>query len=153
MDTPYGRILSIHQDATPPHVVVKVVTTLRCARCAAGKGCGAGLLGGDEKERRVDALIAPHLQQTELMAGERVALDLAPNNLLRASFIVYGWPLLGAVTGAAAAWRLGLGDPGAALAALAGLGGGMLAGRIRLGRAGCLRAFTPVVTARMGPDG
>ncbi len=150
MDNPQGRILSIHRDETPPHAVVEVAASLRCARCAAGKGCGAGILGGDEKLRRVDALIANDLDVGE---GDQVAIELAPNNLLRASSIVYGLPLLGAVGGASGAWLSGLGDLGAAIAALAGVGVGILSGRRHLQRTGCLRTFTPVVTARIAAVG
>lgn len=150
MDNPQGRILSIHRDDTPPHAVVEVAASIRCARCAAGKGCGAGIFGGDDKLRRVEALIAIDLDVGE---GDQVAIELAPNNLLRASFIVYGLPLLGAVAGASGAWLSGLGDLGAAIAALAGGGVGVLTGRRSLQRTGCLRTFTPVVTARIAPVG
>jgi positive regulator of sigma E activity len=150
MDNPQGRILSIHRDDTPPHAVIEVAASIRCARCAAGKGCGAGILGGDEKLRRVDALIANDLDVGE---GDQVAIELAPNNLLRASSIVYGLPLLGAVGGASGAWALGMGDLGAAIAALSGVGVGILSGRRHLQRTGCLRTFTPVVTARIAAVG
>ena len=149
MESPQGRVLSIHRDDTRSHAVVEVVAAVRCARCAAGKGCGAGILGGDEKLRRLEVLIRPGIHLEE---GDQVAIDLAPNNLLRASFIVYGWPLLGAVAGAAGAWLSGLGDLGAAIAALAGVGAGLLAGRLRLERTECLQAFTPVVTSRIGSE-
>jgi len=82
-----------------------------------------------------------------------VQVSLAPNNLLRASAIVYGIPLIGAVAGAAGAWWAGLGDLGAAFSALAGVGVGILAGRLRLAKTGCLQAFTPVVTARLAGAG
>lgn len=146
MENPRGRILSVHSDATPPRAVVEVIASISCARCAAGKGCGAGILGGDEKSRRVDALIARGL---DLREGDNVRIELASNNLLHASSIVYGLPLLGAVAGAAGAWLAGMGDLGAAVAALAGIGTGVLAGRLHLHRAGCLRTFTPTVTARI----
>jgi len=150
MESPQGQILSIHLNDSPPHAVVEVAASIRCARCAAGKGCGAGIFGGDAKPRRIDALIAHDLNLAE---GDRVRIELAPNNLLRASWIVYGLPLIGALTGAAGAWLSGTGDLGAAIAALAGAGVGMFAGRLRLQRSECLRAFTPVVTARIAAAG
>ncbi len=146
METPEGRILSVRTSDSPPHAVVEVSASVNCARCAAGKGCGAGILGTDETSRRVDALIADGLDLSE---GDRVLIELAPRNLLRAALIVYGLPLLGAVAGAATAWLSGTGDLGAALAALAGIGVGILAGRLRLQRTGCLRTFTPTITARL----
>ena len=83
MDNPQGRILSIHLDDSPPHAVVEVAASIRCARCAAGKGCGAGLLGGDERPRRVVAVSARVLALGE---GGRGGVELAPYNLGRASW-------------------------------------------------------------------
>lgn len=150
MESPQGRILSVHDDAMPPHAVVEVAASVRCARCASGKGCGAGLLGGEERSHRVDALIATGLDVRE---GDEVRIELAPDNLLRAALIVYGWPLVGAVSGAGAAYLAGGGDLGAALAALLGLAAGITAARRRLRRAACLRRFTPTVTARLAAAG
>lgn len=142
MESPRGRILSVHSDTEPAHAVVEVVTAFRCARCASGKGCGAGLIGGDEESRRIDALLPPGMA---VGPGDEVRIELAPDNILRAAAIVYGFPLSGAVTGAALAWALGAGDAGAAITALAGVAVGMLAGRMRLSRITCLRRFTPTV--------
>jgi positive regulator of sigma E activity len=80
-------------------------------------------------------------------AGDRVSIELAPRNLLRASLLVYGLPLAGAVGGAALAYLSGFGDPGGAIAALAGAGAGLLAGRYRLRQAGCLKDLTPSIAA------
>lgn len=94
----------------------------------------------------MDALVADRL---ELRAGDRVRLELTANNVLRAAGFVYGLPLAGALTGAAIAWWSGAGDAVAALAAMTGALAGIAAGRLRLGREGCLRQFTPRVTARL----
>lgn len=80
--------------------------------------------------------------------GDRVTVELAPDNLLRAATIVYGLPLAGAVVGAAGAYLAGFGDPGAAFAVLAGIAAGAIVGRLRLQQAACLRRFVPTVTAR-----
>ena len=140
----------MQDDASPPHAVVEVAASLRCARCASGKGCGAGLLGGDDRPRRVDALIAGGLDVRE---GDEVRVELAPDSLLHAALIVYGLPLAGAVIGAGIAYLAGGDDLGAAIAALLGLAAGMAAGRRRLRRAACLRRFTPTVTARLAAAG
>jgi len=150
MESPQGRIISIHQDATPPYAVVEVDASAACARCASGKGCGAGIPGGDDRQRSIDALIA---QGLEVREGDRVSVELAPDNLLRAALIVYGLPLTGAVVASAAAYWLGASDPGAAAMALAGAGMGVLVGRLRLRRARCLRDFTPTVTERIAVSG
>ena len=57
-------------------------------------------------------------------------------------------PLTGAVTVAALAYLLGLGDVAASLAAIAGLVAGMLVARGRLRESGCLREFTPTIVER-----
>nr|NIO26016.1 hypothetical protein [Gammaproteobacteria bacterium]NIR19183.1 hypothetical protein [Gammaproteobacteria bacterium] len=67
------------------------------------------------------------------------------DTILRAAIYVYGIPLAGAVSAAAAAYGMSLGDLGAAIAAIAGLGAGLAYSRRRLHRADCLREFTPTV--------
>ena len=140
METPTGTIVSITDRAGGLRAVIEVDATAICPRCAAGKGCGAGILGASRGTRRVEAVIDPALRLGE---GDHVQLTLASDSVLRASVIAYGFPLLGAVAAAAAAYSLSLGDPGAALAALAGIGAGMLFGRRRLRREECLREFIP----------
>ncbi len=77
----------------------------------------------------------------------RIALE--PRNLLRASLLVYGLPLAFAVIAAALAYVTGLGDLSAALAALAGVAGGLLVARSQIRKSGCLREFTPTVVERI----
>lgn len=146
MQHPEGQVLSVDASAEPAHAIVEVAASFRCARCAAGKGCGAGLLAGDEAPRRVDALVA---RQIELRVGDRVRLELTADNVLRAAALAYGLPLCGALAGAALAWWFGAGDAGAAAAAIAGALAGVATGRWRLRRESCLRRFTPLVTARL----
>lgn len=146
MDSPQGRIIHLYADADPPHALVEVASSIRCARCAAGKGCGAGLLAGDERLRQVDARITHKL---DLREGDQVTLSLRPDDLLEAAMNAYGMPLLGALVAAGGAYFAGLGDLQAAAATLAGLLGGTALGRRRLRRNDCLRRFTPVVTARL----
>lgn len=148
METPRGRVLSVRGDASPPRAVVEIAASLRCARCAAGKGCGAGLLGGDAKPRKVDALISGGM---DVRAGDEVTIELAPDNLLRAATIVYGLPLIGAIGGAGIAFLFESGDLWPAGLALAGIASGMTAARLRLRRTSCLRRFTPMITRRLTP--
>ena len=144
MDSPGGRVLTIHNDSSPRHAEIEVVSAPRCARCASGKGCGAGFGDGDARPRRIDALIPAGF---EVEVGDQVSIELAPDSLLGAAFVVYGAPLAGAVIGAGAAYLYGFGDLGSALLALAGLAAGMLIGRSRLRRDQCLRRFTPTIVA------
>ncbi len=147
MDSPHGRILAIDNTVVPPTAIVEVLTPVACPRCEAGRGCGAAVLGGGDRRREVAAVLAHRVEVSE---GDRVVIELAPRNVLRAAAIVYGLPLCGAVAGAALAYIAGTGDAGAALMALAGAAAGIVLGRRQLRRAECLRQFTPHVTARLG---
>lgn len=113
-----------------------------CPRCAAGKGCGAGLLAASGAERRIEALVRDGL---EVEVGDVVKIALAPANVLRAALVVYGLPLAGAIGGASFAWGLGLDDAAAALLALFGLAAGVVVGRRRVAGERCMQEFRPVV--------
>lgn len=146
MDSPRGRVIAVERIESSPHALVEVDASISCARCAEGKGCGAGLLGGREGYRRVDALIGGGLTVCE---GDEVRIELAPSNLLRASMIVYGLPLTGAVMGAALSHLFGLAELYSALAALGGLLAGAGAARRRLRVSSCLQRFTPTIVERL----
>jgi len=146
MNNPRGQVISINPDNS---VVVDIESALACERCASGKGCGAGLLGARQGERRITALVADHLQ---LESGDAVSVALEPSNVLRAATIVYGYPLLAAIAMAGLAYKLRMDDVGAALSALGGLLAGIIVARWRLQGARCLRQFTPVVIERLPLD-
>jgi sigma-E factor negative regulatory protein RseC len=146
MDTPVGKIRSIHATPDGLRLTVSVDAVVACPRCAAGKGCGAGLLSGPEQIRVIEAQAAEHLS---LAVGDTVRLRMAASDLLLAALIVYGLPLLGLLAGAALAYGLGLGDAAAAGVALGGAGLGVILGRRRLGRGKCLQNFVPQVEARL----
>ncbi|MBT8108760.1 MAG: SoxR reducing system RseC family protein [Gammaproteobacteria bacterium] len=145
MDSPRGRVLSIHCDAEVRRAEVEVTSAQRCARCASGKGCGAGLVGNDGRLRRVSALVPAGC---ELAIGDEVRIELAPDSLLGAALIAYGLPLAGAVVGAGAGYLAGLEDVAAATTALAGLAVGVFIGRARLRRGRSRRCFRPTIVAR-----
>ena len=143
MTNPTGRVVSLVDSHDGARAIV-AVRAAACPRCAAGKGCGAGVFSAGSKDREVEAQV-PH--GLDVAVGDVVELALAPNNILRAAKIVYGYPMAGAIAGAALAWGLGFGDTAAALSALVGLLGGLAAGRRRLGESGCLAEFTPQIEA------
>ena len=147
MQNPHGKIVALNADSSVATVVVEGQAA--CARCAEGRGCGAGLLGGQDRKSRIQASVGPHVR---VRKGDSVSIALRPRNVLRASFVVYGYPMLGAVAGAAVAWQGNLGDLAAALAALAGIGAGFAVAKIRLAATGCLREFTPVVVERLAEN-
>ncbi len=146
MQNPQGRIVSVGTDNGGADVVVEVDGTVACARCAAGKGCGAGLLGGGPRDRRVEASLSAGLN---VRNGDTVRLVLEPKNLLRAAIVVYGYPLLGAVLAASLAFAADAGDVAGAAAALIGLCAGLLFARLRLRNTRCLRDFIPIVVEKL----
>lgn len=140
MDTPAGKVVAVRRGASGTRVTVDVDTTAVCPRCAEGKGCGAGLFGGRRQRRRIEAAFAA---DTAVASGDLVRLHLEPRSLLRASLIVYGWPLAGALSGAVAGYASAAGDTAAALLALLGLAAGAVLAQRRLARRDCLRDFVP----------
>lgn len=96
-----------------------------CARCAAGKGCGGGILGRLLGERLY--LVRAVAGNVPLSVGDRVVFGVAPAALMRGSALAYGLPLAGLLSGAALLAQRGEGW--AILGALAGLLCGVAAGR------------------------
>lgn len=149
MNDPQGTIVAIIRDAGGTRAIVDVETRAVCARCAAGRGCGAGIFTARSGRRRLEVAVGPH---TELAEDDVVAIELAPGNVLLAALIAYGLPLAGAAAAAALAYSLSLGDAGAAALALGGLCAGALIGRRRLQGEACLARFTPTVSRRVAPE-
>lgn len=147
MKNPTGRIVSVSAEPAQPEALVQIDSDVQCQRCRAGKGCGAGLFDSARQARRVKAVINDGLEVRE---GDQVRIDLAPAELLRASLLVYGTPLSGGVAGASLAFVIGLGELHAAATALVGIGIGIVVARRRLGKAACLREFTPTIVERLG---
>jgi len=148
MNDPQGTVVAIVRDSRGITAIVDVEADSVCARCASGRGCGAGLFAGRAGRRRLDVAVAEGM---ELREGDVVDIQLAPRNVLVAALIVYGLPLTGAAAGAALAFVFSLGDAGAAAMALAGLAAGTLFGRRRLRGDSCLERFTPTVSRRVAP--
>lgn len=140
---PIGRILSV----AGPDALVEVDAAAVCARCAAGKGCGAGLTGQPGRVRRVTARIPRGLA---VRPGDRVRLDMAPRAVTELALWAYGLPLAGLVAGAVAGALLldPVSDAVTAAAAAAGLLVAAIAGRRRLGNRSCVDRFRPTVAGR-----
>ena len=131
--------------------VVSVDVPVACARCAAGRGCGAGFLAGRDKSRQLTVDIAPDLM---LRAGDQVRLSMQPARILQAAILVYGLPLLGLVlTLGLASWLQPSIDDGAAVVySLLGLLAGVLGGRFMMQRNACMKNLVPVILERVaGP--
>lgn len=146
MENPRGRVIAVSCTASRPYALVEVDASVQCARCIEGKGCGAGVFGSAPRSRRVDALIPA---QMTIAPGDEVRIELASKNLLRASLIVYGAPLSGALVAVLLAYAARLSDPFTILAAIAGMAFGILLARIRLRNERCLSRFKPTVVAKI----
>ncbi len=143
MDSPVGRIVSIADG----YATVSVDAAAICARCAAGKGCGAGLLTGSNRTRLIEVQLSPGM---DLDAGDEVKLTLAPAHLLRAASLAYGLPLGGIVIALGAAWFLNqsLDDLFAIALAIGGLLIGGFFSRHLLNKDACLKNLVPTVSER-----
>ncbi len=143
MDSPVGRIVTVG----PGHATVSVDAAQVCARCAAGTGCGAGLLTGASRFRLIDGDGPPGM---DLKPGDDVKLTIAPSHLLHAAVLAYGLPLAGVVIALGIAWIMSrtLNDVLAVVLAICGLVAGALLGRHFLNQHGCLKNLVPTVSER-----
>jgi sigma-E factor negative regulatory protein RseC len=143
MESPVGRIVSIADG----QATVSVDAAEICARCAAGKGCGAGLLTGSKRTRLIEVQLSPGM---EIAAGDEVKLSLAPSHLLRAAIFAYGLPLVGIVIALAIAsiMNQALDDQLAIALAISGLVVGGLLGRHFLNKDACLKNLVPTISER-----
>lgn len=144
MEKTRGRILSVQPDGASATVEVETVDF--CARCAKGKGCGAGLFGNSRGPRQFEA---PVLGPMKLQAGDEVLIELAPDSVLRAASIVYGAPLVGMLIAGGISYLAHMTDGQSALVLAGGIIGGACISHWRLRRRNCLRQFTPTITQRL----
>ena len=126
---------------------VRVEASTACARCAAGRGCGAGLL----QRGRTRTVAARVPRDLHLEPGDVVELRLEPDHLLQAAWLAYGLPLLCSVLAVAAASAVTNADTEwvVILCGFAGLVAGLIVGRRILRTGGCLRDMTPVAARRV----
>ena len=129
------------------HTTSLASRAVACARCAAGKGCGAGLLSATESQAKLQ-VAAP--ESMLLKTGDEVVLELSPDKLLRASLLVYGLPLASLVTVLSIGWLVAgpLTDGVAIGLGIGGLLAGLFVGRAWLGRERCLDEFLPRIAGR-----
>lgn len=140
MEKATGQVESVHGGVA----TVVVAAPVACARCAAGKGCGAGLLTGPDVSRQVQVQVPEGMA---LDAGDRVTLCIGSRELLRGAGLAYGLPLLFMLVFVGIA-SLG-GGPGADAraipAAIAGLVAGIFLSRRILARDAACSHLVPVI--------
>ena len=119
-----------------------------CARCAEGRGCGAGIFTGRDGRQHV-RLAVP--RDVDIAVGDPVTVSMSGRSLLTASILAYGVPLLGLLAGALSAALFSASEGVALVLAGAGLAAGVAISRRRLARA-CWRADTSLRLAAPGQD-
>jgi sigma-E factor negative regulatory protein RseC len=140
MHSVQGKILSI----TGENVTVGLSAAPACPRCAAGKGCGAGLFGN---RSAATVFVVDLPQPSTLQPGDAIVLTLDGTRLLHASLLVYGLPLAGALLATCLGWLFfqPLTDVAGVILAVAGLAAGLLVSHRYLLRNACLRQFVPTI--------
>jgi sigma-E factor negative regulatory protein RseC len=145
MESAIGTVSSVAEGTA----TLMVAAPIACHRCAAGKGCGAGLLGTNEKPRRLETSIPAGMT---LAVGDRVRLTVAPRHLLRAAILAYGLPLISMLAFVAIAWGFGAADSDllAFGFAVTGLLAGLLLSRRLLAAEAACEQFVPVIEGLAG---
>jgi len=125
------------------------VDTAGCARCQAGRGCGAGLLSGG---KRTFSTLARQSSARLLEAGDTVTVALQPGDIVRASAHLYGLPLAGLLAGSLLGSGVGFSEAGSVAAGAFGLALGLLVARWRVKRSACLSQLQPEICADIAPE-
>lgn len=149
METVSGQITDFNgRDAT-----VVVDSAPVCARCQAGKGCGAGLFQGSDRKTTIRVAIPAKLV---VGVGDEVSLSIGGNDLLRAAVYAYGLPLMVCI-GSLAIGQALLGPrsdyAGIGIATIGLLIGIRLSRRLLQRESTCARLVPLVVGANIGRRG
>ena len=142
-----ATVVEVHSDVA----LVRCLSQSGCQRCAAGKGCGGGVMSrllGDRLN-----LVSVATGGKTLRVGDEVLIGLHEQGLVQASAAVYLVPLItGLLGGVAAASAFGAGDAIVLAGAVAGFAGGLAwARRFGVQREGDDR-FAPRIIEQATPE-
>ena len=140
MESAIGRISTLRDRIA----TVVVESPVACKRCAAGKGCGAGIFQDTGKPHEIKIEIPAGMCVSD---GDTIELTIGRKFLLRAAMLAYGLPLLAMVGFLGLAWMVA-GNPGdgaGIVIAVSGLLVGLLIGRQILDRESICEQFVPSV--------
>jgi len=113
-----ARVVSVDRDMA----VLETKRTNACKGCGASAGCGTSALG-DVFGQKPNLL---HIKNDfDAVPGEQIIIGMRETDLVVASLAVYMVPLATMIGAALLVLALGFGDGFAALASMAGLGGGI----------------------------
>jgi len=141
MESVAGKISAVDDQ----RVTVEVQSAIACQRCAAGKGCGAGILQSTNEVRHVRIELPAGMSAG---IGDSVELSIEPKYLLRAALLAYGLPLLTMllVLLAIQALPVSINEAMSVGLALIGLGAGVIAGRSLLRKDSVCDQFMPIIS-------
>lgn len=124
---------------------VEIADRSICPRCAAGKGCGAGIFGSSRASIALTVRVAAGLK---IAVGDQVTLSLAPADLVHAALYVYGAPLGGLLLASGMAYLLvdPLTDALALGFSVFGLLAGGIVGRFLARRDECVSQMSPSIS-------
>ncbi|XOZ33735.1 SoxR reducing system RseC family protein [Halomonadaceae bacterium KBTZ08] len=129
---------------------VRVAPVTGCPRCAAGEGCGQGLLEAMRSDPRPVTFWVTVPDDERVSPGDRVMLRVTSSALVAGASLVYLVPLLGLVLGAFVGEALtGAGEGATTAAGVAGLAGGLMAARYWLRHRHHGKRFEPVFVRRV----
>ena len=110
---------------------VRMGSQTGCSACDNGNGCGAGVFA--KLLQRKPVIMELARSDARIKPGQMVTLGFQEQVYLKLVFAYYGWPLLAALAGGFAAFRLGIWAAfSPAMLDLATLLGGLLAGGLLL---------------------
>lgn len=118
---------------------LEIEPTAGCDSCAAKSGCGVPKAANSGSKRRFR--LEDHF---DAVVGDRIVVGIPESALLNASALAYAIPIVAMVVAALLADALGGSDGVAALAAVAGLVGGLLFARRRGARMAAAGRLSPV---------
>jgi len=85
---------------------VRMGTQSGCTACDNGKGCGAGIFA--KLVQRKPVILELARNDMKVKAGQMLTLAFPEQVYMKLVFASYGWPLIGALTGALAGYSLGV---------------------------------------------
>jgi len=138
MESAIGRISALNEQIA----TVEVESPVACKRCAAGKGCGAGIFQDADRPRQIQVEVPAGMTVRQ---GDTIELTIGHKFLLRAAMLAYGLPLITMITLLALAWLLS-GNPGdgaGIVLAIIGLVIGLFIGRQILSSESICEQFVP----------
>ncbi|MGI9202994.1 MAG: SoxR reducing system RseC family protein [Woeseiaceae bacterium] len=140
METVTGKVAALR--GRKASVLVKSAAV--CHRCAAGKGCGAGIFQAGDKPRYMQIEIPDGMS---VRPGDRIDLQIGARHLLRAALLAYGLPLITTLITLLVLQYSGFGarDAIGIVAAGGGLLGGLAMGRAFLRRESICDQFVPTI--------